>query len=771
MSQSRAFPLLAAGTLVVALAGCPGFERDAYCSAGAPQAHLCHLAVTSIEPIEGPTAGGTEVTLHGTGFEPGITAVTIGIEAEVLSTTPTKMVVRTASVASGGVVDVRVRMRSEEAELEDAFTFIAPPPPPLISILQPDAVPPSGGRVAVFGREFTSDMHFEIEGVTGVTTEFVDPTFAWLTLPPGTGERQVVARNLHGVGEPVAIVFGGWAPANRGLEAGQVFAVSAALGAPERVFAATSNGLFRSTDGGNIWTRVGVGLPANFGPVFVEMSPLDPNEVVAVGKHREVYASNDAGERWHVVASGVPSWKPVLFGPERGQLWMTNPVRRVNGDGTVTGKDDWPVELFAVTETAVFAADEAGRLLRSDDWGETWQDLGDAPATLSVGKNDVLYARFAGAWTELARSTDGGATWVRSLAPSANGLFADPHHADRVFLGEFGGIQVSDDAGVTWREVGTHHSGTRWVETVPSDANLVLVGTDGEGVFRTTDLQTLTPSNEGLEAAESQALESSGNRLLLSAGRAGLFVSDDRAETWQRRPLIGWADAIAVDPTDSQHVLVGSAFGDLYESFDGGDTFTSSPAPALRDLAFTEGGVLVGRTGSNTLAYSTDGGATFQDIAGATTMHALTSTAGELFTWGVRDDEYVLWSVTAAGTLQERLRAKKPIVGYAEVDGLQWLATEKTVESRTSSAEPFRIEFNAPVGVFLETLTARNGTLYLGTGDGLFVREAGTWERRSAGLSRNGVIETLPVDDQLVLVATDSAGMFRSEMKPASSIP
>lgn len=106
--------------------------------------------------------------------------------------------------------------------------------------------------------------------------------------------------------------------------------------------------MFRTTNGGDTWTRIEEGLPARFG--FVMWRHPDTGRLLTVPLHSDenrvpvdgslrVYASDDDGESWSVVGRGwsdSPQFTGVLrrafdgngdgefcFGTTGGKLWLT----------------------------------------------------------------------------------------------------------------------------------------------------------------------------------------------------------------------------------------------------------------------------------------------------------------------------------------------------------------------------------------------------------------------------------------------------------------
>ena len=79
--------------------------------------------ITSISPDNGPIAGGTNVTITGTGFENGATVKIGGVTCAIVSVTATQIVCTTGAHAAGDV-NVRVDNPDEQYDvLTDGFTY------------------------------------------------------------------------------------------------------------------------------------------------------------------------------------------------------------------------------------------------------------------------------------------------------------------------------------------------------------------------------------------------------------------------------------------------------------------------------------------------------------------------------------------------------------------------------------------------------------------------------------------------------------------------
>ncbi|HEV7524756.1 MAG TPA: IPT/TIG domain-containing protein, partial [Acidimicrobiia bacterium] len=121
---------------------------DQFTYVGAP-------TVTSVSPTSGPAAGGTSVTITGTGFT-GATAVNFGATAATTFTVNNATTITATSPAhSAGAVDVTVTTPNgtSATSANDQFTFVAAP---TVTSVSPTSGPAAGGTsVTITGTGFT----------------------------------------------------------------------------------------------------------------------------------------------------------------------------------------------------------------------------------------------------------------------------------------------------------------------------------------------------------------------------------------------------------------------------------------------------------------------------------------------------------------------------------------------------------------------------------------------------------------------------------------
>lgn len=113
-------------------------------------------AVTGVSPSTGPTAGGTQVTISGSGFT-GATAVKFGDSAATFTLNSSSSITATSPARTAGTVDVTVTTPSGTSATSqaDKFTYSDGTPSPTVTSISPTTGPTTGGTaVTVHGTNF-----------------------------------------------------------------------------------------------------------------------------------------------------------------------------------------------------------------------------------------------------------------------------------------------------------------------------------------------------------------------------------------------------------------------------------------------------------------------------------------------------------------------------------------------------------------------------------------------------------------------------------------
>ena len=110
----------------------------------------------NFDPPQGPTAGGTEFTIYGSGF--GFDAPTVlfdGLPATNVVLLDSGTITGITPPHAEGPVDVQLVMGDNTVDLGTVFTYIPPPPAPTIDVLWPGVAPTTGGStITVNGTNF-----------------------------------------------------------------------------------------------------------------------------------------------------------------------------------------------------------------------------------------------------------------------------------------------------------------------------------------------------------------------------------------------------------------------------------------------------------------------------------------------------------------------------------------------------------------------------------------------------------------------------------------
>lgn len=209
----------------------------------------------------------------------------------------------------------------------------------------------------------------------------------------------------------------------------------------------SARGLYRTADGGRSWQRV-LFISDSTGVVDVELQPGHPDVVYAgawrverkpwtiISGAREggIYKSTDAGRTWRKLGGGLPNG---LFGKSNLAVTAADP-RRVYA------------LIEAKPGSGLYRSDDAGeswRLLNAQP------SLIARPFYYTTLAADPTNAEvvYAGA-EDFFRSTDGGRTFARFETPHGDNhdLWANPHDARVLIQSNDGGANVSLTGGRTW---------------------------------------------------------------------------------------------------------------------------------------------------------------------------------------------------------------------------------------------------------------------------------------------------------------------------------
>jgi photosystem II stability/assembly factor-like uncharacterized protein len=296
------------------------------------------------------------------------------------------------------------------------------------------------------------------------------------------------------------------------------------------VFVGTSDGIFRSLNGGN-WEESDNGIVEQYFKYIYTLNEF--NGVLFVGLSDKVYWSLDSGNSWQEVTNGTggaytlkcdqnvilykTSYTGVYF-TYTGDTWFA--VQ----NGIFSG--DYLQDLY-VNGYFLLTGDHA--LMRSDDNGNTWVNSETGIANQNVqGLMKYNGYWFASSSDGIIRSSDNGASWettystttyIKNFYTHNNYLFAN--------FGFYNSLR-SGDNGETWQPINVN------AVQIAGENNYLFAAVINQYdslIFRSTDNgDSWTPLGTPLSIGAECILEF-GNELYIG-GAGGLFKSDDFGNSW-----------------------------------------------------------------------------------------------------------------------------------------------------------------------------------------------------------------------------------------------
>jgi hypothetical protein len=169
--------------------------------------YVAGLTATGISPVNGTTAGGTDVTITGTNFTTPMTVLFGGTPATNVTVTSSTTLTARTPARPAGVVSVTIQAAGMQATLTNAFTYRQPA---TVTSITPNSGPSTGGTlIIVTGTGFTAGSTVTVGGVPATEVTLVSATQITARTPArpaGAAEVQVrAADTVLATGTPTFI--------------------------------------------------------------------------------------------------------------------------------------------------------------------------------------------------------------------------------------------------------------------------------------------------------------------------------------------------------------------------------------------------------------------------------------------------------------------------------------------------------------------------------------------------------------------------------------
>ncbi len=248
-------------------------------------------------------------------------------------------------------------------------------------------------------------------------------------------------------------------------------------------------GVYKSIDGGENWTHIGLENTGQIGAVRIDPSNNNIVYVAAIGQafhanvDRGIYKTTDGGK----------SWEKVLYVSDKTGF---SDIEMMPSNPTILYAAAWKAERKPWTIVSGGTPEEGG-VYKSIDAGESWEKVTEGFPSKLIGKIDlevcaadsrIVYALVEAPKKEggLYKSVDQGETFmqvtdhngIRSRPFYYTNIRVDPTNPNIIY-GLATGYYKSEDGGKKWSRMRPPHGDNHDMWINPNDPNLFIQANDG----------------------------------------------------------------------------------------------------------------------------------------------------------------------------------------------------------------------------------------------------------------------------------------------------
>jgi photosystem II stability/assembly factor-like uncharacterized protein len=298
--------------------------------------------------------------------------------------------------------------------------------------------------------------------------------------------------------------------------------LSMAASNPKILVVGALDGIYRSRNGGHDFERISPDHHAEIKNVeSIAIDPVNP-DVIYAGTWHLPWKTEDGGQTWHSIKKGVIDDSDVF---------------------SIVIDPSQPANLFISACSGIYRSDSAGELFRKIQ-GIPYSARRTRMLQMDPTDHNVVYA---GTTEGLWKTTDAGATWKHMTGSNIiiNDVLIDPRNSLRVLLAtDRSGVLASDDGGVTFTASNrgfTHRQAAALLVDRNDSAVLyagVLNDKEYGGVFVSHDAGlTWKQNSDGLDGRDVFVLRQAADNSLIAGTDHGLFTLQPNAARWIPRDL------------------------------------------------------------------------------------------------------------------------------------------------------------------------------------------------------------------------------------------
>ena len=275
------------------------------------------------------------------------------------------------------------------------------------------------------------------------------------------------------------------------------------------MYLATDKGLYYSYTSGESWQQV-----ALFGSALINSVAVDYFDKcnIFVSAGQSIYKTSDC----------LRTWQEVYFDKSRPNLQFT-----------VVATEDY-------NKNIVYAVNNLGEILKSLDYGKTWQmikRLNNPIKQVLVDKDDTRIIYFATESAGIFKTIDGGKTWSDEKPETDINKGSEPFYDSKLFrylvqdmtaknsliLASKYGLLKTSDGGLTWQ-----------------------------------DIELITPERGA--NIYSLAVDPKDNKIIYYGTDTTLYKSIDGGKNWatQKSPTSGAINVLLIDPQNTKIIYLGA---------------------------------------------------------------------------------------------------------------------------------------------------------------------------------------------------------------------